>query len=166
MFFFEKHQVKRHRPPGTPPSNPPRRLLGGRFGIDSTSIRHRFSGFDPISMPNSRVPNQPLPLTSLNGERGRKNEGKRVRGKGPRKRTRKTLILVPLWCRYSLVRKIPAPIKNKMGTPPPLERGILWTWRFSCRKNAEILGAHEIGAAVSGPRIADKNFTDTRLFLI
>ena len=36
---------------------------------------------------------------------------------------------------------------------------------FSCRKNTEILGAHEIGAAISGPRIADKNFTDTRIFL-
>ena len=33
----------RHRPPGTPPSNPPRPpLLSGRFGIDSASIRHRF----------------------------------------------------------------------------------------------------------------------------
>ena len=35
----------------------------------------------------------------------------------------------------------------------------------SCRKNTEILGAHQIGAAISGPRIADKNFTDTRIFL-
>ena len=38
-------------------------------------------------------------------------------------------------------------------------------WRFSCRENTEILGAHRIGAAISGPRIADKNFTDTRIFL-
>ena len=27
-------------------------------------------------------------------------------------------------------------------------------------------GVHKIGAAISGPRIADKNFTDTRIFLI
>ena len=33
----------------------------------------------------------------------------------------------------------------------------VWTWRFSCRKNTAIL---------FGPRIADKNFTDTRIFLI
>ena len=33
------------------------------------------------------------------------------------------------------------------------------------RKNAEIRGAHKIGAAISGPRIAHKNFTDTRIFL-
>ena len=26
-------------------------------------------------------------------------------------------------------------------------------------------GVHKIGAAISGPRIADKNFTDTRIFL-
>ena len=64
---------------------------------------------------------------------------------------------------------------NKIGTSPPLPQTqntpplkprILWTWRFSCRKNAEILGAHKIGAAISGPRIADKNFTDTRIFLM
>ena len=29
---------------------------------------------------------------------------------------------------------------------------------FSCRENATIPGAHKIGAAVSGPRIAGKNF--------
>ena len=34
---------------------------------------------------------------------------------------------------------------------------------FSCRKNAFFPGAHKIGAAISGPRIADKkHFTDTR----
>ena len=26
-------------------------------------------------------------------------------------------------------------------------------------------GVHKIGAAISGPRIADKHFTDTRIFL-
>ena len=34
------------------------------------------------------------------------------------------------------------------------------------QKDTEILGAHNIGATISGPRIADKNFTDTRIFLI
>ena len=37
---------------------------------------------------------------------------------------------------------------------------------FSCRKSAFFLGVHKIGAPISGPRIADKNFTDTRIFLI
>ena len=36
---------------------------------------------------------------------------------------------------------------------------------FSCRKNAFFPGAHKIGAAISGPRIADTNFMDTRIFL-
>ena len=36
---------------------------------------------------------------------------------------------------------------------------------FSCRKNAFFRGAHKIGAPIAGPRIADKNFTDTRTFL-
>ena len=70
-------------------------------------------------------------------------------------------------------RKIPAPIKIKsalpspqtQNTPPPPKRGILWTWRFSYNKNAEILGAHKIGATISSPRIADTNFMDTRIFL-
>ena len=68
--------------------------------------------------------------------------------------------------------KIPVPIKIKSAPPPlqtqntpPPKRGILWTWRFSCRNNGEILGAHKIGAAISGPRIADTNFTDTRILL-
>ena len=29
---------------------------------------------------------------------------------------------------------------------------------FSCRKNAIFPNAHKIGAAISGPRIADRNF--------
>ena len=61
--------------------------------------------------------------------------------------------------------------KNKIGTPPqnpkyppPLKRGILWTWFFL--QNGRIFpGVHKIGATISGPRIADKNFTDTRIFL-
>ena len=83
---------------------------------------------------------------------------------------------IPLFVRYRviIVQKNPRVHKNKIGTSPPpppanpkyppKKRGILWKWRFSCRKNAEIEGAHKIGAAISGPRIAEKNFTDTRLF--
>ena len=69
------------------------------------------------------------------------------------------------------IRKIPAPIKIKSAfppsnpTPPQKNERILWTWRFSCRKKAFFPGVHKIGAAISGPRIADKNFTDTRIFL-
>ena len=36
---------------------------------------------------------------------------------------------------------------------------------FSCRKSASFTGVHKIDAAISGPRIADTNFTDTRIFL-
>ena len=73
-------------------------------------------------------------------------------------------------------QKNPRAHKNKIGTsppptqnpkyPPPPKRGILWKkCVFSCRKNAFFPGVHKIGAANSGPRIADKNFTDTRIFL-
>ena len=64
------------------------------------------------------------------------------------------------------IRSALPPLSPKPKIPPPLKRGLLWTWRFSCRKKTEILGAHKIGAAISGPRIADKNFTDTRNFLM
>ena len=36
---------------------------------------------------------------------------------------------------------------------------------FSCRTDAFFPGVHKISAAISGPRIADTNFTDTRIFL-
>ena len=36
----------------------------------------------------------------------------------------------------------------------------------SCIKNAIFPGVHKIGATVSGPRIADKNYMDARIFLI
>ena len=73
---------------------------------------------------------------------------------------------------HSKVRKILAPIKIKSAlpppktenTPPPLKRGILWTGGFSCRKNAIFPRVRKIGAAIPGPRIADTNFTDTRIF--
>ena len=78
------------------------------------------------------------------------------------------------------VRKIPVPIKIKsallppqtQNTPPPpnpkhpppqtrnfMDMGFL-------QKERIFPGAHKIGAAISGPRIADKHFTDTRIFLI
>ena len=58
------------------------------------------------------------------------------------------------------------PPPQTQNTPPPLKRGSLWTWRFSCTRKAIFPGAHKIGAAISGPRIADTTFTDMRIFLI
>ena len=46
------------------------------------------------------------------------------------------------------------PLPKNPKYPPPLKRGILWAWRFSCRKNAIFPGAHKIGATISGPRMA------------
>ena len=56
--------------------------------------------------------------------------------------------------------------KNKIGTPPqpPPKRGILWTWVF-LQKERIFLGAHKIGAAIFGPELRTKNFTDTRICL-
>ena len=42
--------------------------------------------------------------------------------------------------------------------PPPKKRGILWTWRFCCRKNTEILGAHKIGAGHFRPQNCGQEF--------
>ena len=75
-------------------------------------------------------------------------------------------------CRETSIRKILAPIKIKSALPPPkpktppppLKRGILWTQVF-LQKERIFPGVHKIGAAISGPRIADTNFTDTRIFL-
>ena len=70
-------------------------------------------------------------------------------------------------------QKNPRAHKNKIGTPPPkkknpntppLKRGILWTW-FFLQKERIFPGVHKIGVPISGPRIADTNFTDTRIFL-
>ena len=55
------------------------------------------------------------------------------------------------------------PPKNPKYPPPSNEE--FYGHRFSCRKNAFFPRAHKIGTAISGPRIADKNFTDTRIFL-
>ena len=71
-------------------------------------------------------------------------------------------------------RKNPRAHKNKIGTStppfqkthdPPLKGGILWAGGFSSRKNQKMPGAHKIGAAMSGPRIAGGNFMDITLFL-
>ena len=59
--------------------------------------------------------------------------------------------------------------KNKIGPPPqtqntpPLKRGILWKWVFLHQERI-FPGVHKIRGAISGPRIADTNFTDTRIF--
>ena len=68
------------------------------------------------------------------------------------------------------VRKIRAPIKIKSALPPPppknppKKKGILRTWLF-LQKERIFPGVHKIGAPISGPRIADTDFTDTRIFL-
>ena len=68
------------------------------------------------------------------------------------------------------IQKNPRAHKNKIGTPPPppkkknQKRGILRTW-FFLQKERIFPGVHKIGAPISGPRIADTNFTDTRIFL-
>ena len=67
------------------------------------------------------------------------------------------------------LRKILAPIKIKSALPPPPKpppkNAEFYGHGFSCRKNAFFPGVHKSGAAISGPRIADTNFTDTRIFL-
>ena len=71
------------------------------------------------------------------------------------------------------IQKNPRAHKNKIGPPPPPktqntpppQNEEFYGHRFSCRKNAFFPGVHKIGAAISGPRIADTNFTDTRIFL-
>ena len=75
--------------------------------------------------------------------------------------------------RYQNIRRIRAPIKIKSALPPPNpkyppppQNEEFYGHRFSCRKNAFFPGVHKIGAAISGPRIADTNFMDTRIFLI
>ena len=68
-------------------------------------------------------------------------------------------------------RKNPHGHKNRIGTStpfqnsPPLKRGILWAWGFCSRKSQKMPGAHKIGAAISGPRIAGRKIMDIRLLL-
>ena len=70
-------------------------------------------------------------------------------------------------------QKNPGAHKNKIGTsppppnpnyPPPWNAVFLWTQVF-LQKERIFPGVHKIGAAISGPRIADTNFMDTRIFL-
>ena len=70
-------------------------------------------------------------------------------------------------------QKNPRAHKNKIGTsppppnpnyPPPKTRNFMDTG-FFLQKERIFPGVHKIGAAISGPRIADTNFTDTRIFL-
>ena len=72
-------------------------------------------------------------------------------------------------------RKIPVPIKMKSALPPPPKkpkippppkRGILWTWRFSCRKNAFFQAPIKLAQPFPAPELRAENFTDTRIFLI
>ena len=63
-------------------------------------------------------------------------------------------------------------MKIKIGTPPPKKKPKyplplneeFYGHGFSCRKK-NFPRPHKIGAAISGTRIADKNFMDTRIFL-
>ena len=70
--------------------------------------------------------------------------------------------------RAACLQKNPRAHKNKIGIPPPqtppLKGGILRTWFFLQRERI-FPGVHKIGAAISGPRIADTNFADTWIFL-
>ena len=73
-------------------------------------------------------------------------------------------------CWSDVIQKNPRAHKNKIGTPPPPpnpppKKGEFYGHGFSCRKNAFFPGVHKIGAPISGPRIADTNFTDTGIFL-
>ena len=76
-------------------------------------------------------------------------------------------LLIP--CLVAKNQKNPRAHKNKIGTPPPPKtppkKGEFYGHGFSYRKNAFFPGVHKIGAPISGPRIADTNFTDTRIFL-
>ena len=71
------------------------------------------------------------------------------------------------------LRKIPATIKIQSALPPPpqnpkypppFSKEEFLDMEDFLQKERRILGAHKIGAAISGPRIADKNCTDTRIF--
>ena len=50
-----------------------------------------------------------------------------------------------------------SPPQKKTNTPPPIKRGI-YGHGFFLQKERIFPGAHKIGAAISGPRIADKTF--------
>ena len=56
------------------------------------------------------------------------------------------------------------PPKKKQNTPPSKTRNFMGMEVF-LQKERIFLGAHKIGAAISVPRTADKNFTEMRFFL-
>ena len=72
--------------------------------------------------------------------------------------------LIYIYIYIALIQKNPRAHKIKSALPPPKTRNFM-DMAFSCRLDAFFPGVHEIGAAISGPRISDKNFTDTRIFL-
>ena len=62
-------------------------------------------------------------------------------------------------------KKILAHIKIKSALPPPAQNPKYPPPPKTFLQNGRIFPGAHIGAAISGPRIADKNFTDTRIFL-
>ena len=72
--------------------------------------------------------------------------------------------------RVSNFQKNPRAHKNKIGTPPPPPKPPPKKEQFNghglfLQEERIFPGVHKIGAAISGPRIADTNFTDTGIFL-
>ena len=68
------------------------------------------------------------------------------------------------------VRKIRAPIKIKSALSPPPQKpppkkGNFTDMVFPAERTHFFRVFHKIGAPISGPRIADTNFTDTRIFM-
>ena len=64
---------------------------------------------------------------------------------------------------------LPPPPQKKKPKYPPKKRGNLWAWRFSCRKKKKktiFPGAHKVGAAISGPRVAGKTFYGHKDFFL
>ena len=75
---------------------------------------------------------------------------------------------------FPQIGKIPTLIKLKLALPPPLSRNPtppppkrknFMGMGFLSRKNQKMPGAHKIGAAISGPRIAGGKFLDMTFFL-
>ena len=139
-----------------------RRLKGHRSRV-ALHILRRWSCQRTTSVPLMNTSRTQLPKERSAWEPGSWIRRPRMSG---RRMSGTSGVFPDIFC-TAILQKHPRAHKNKIGTPPPqtqnppLKQGILWTWRFSCRKKMEILGVHKIGAAISGPRIADKNFTDT-----
>ena len=68
-------------------------------------------------------------------------------------------ILAPIKIKLAL----PSPTKPKIP-PPPLKEEFYGHGFFPAERTH--FSAHKIGAAISGPRVADTNFTDTRIIPI